>query len=93
MSLHYISAERQSELKGDIVSRLGEVSIDGLLDLIAQVASDLGEGTFGYSDPLSPCPCWLSIAATIEKCRADVERTSAEYDLPFPGGSNDLGGE
>lgn len=61
--------EKYQEYKSRIRSMMGTAGICGLLEVLADVAQDFGDGkAFDTPDPF-----WLSAAAQIEQCKERVE--------------------
>ena len=63
---------KYQEYKQKIRSMLGVVGISGLLEVIADIAQEFGDGaTFETPDPF-----WLNAAAQVEQCKDGIEASS-----------------
>ena len=75
MSVHHLSEDEKLKLKRDLLRLMASTTgLDGLLELIAELCSDNGDGGRLCGRQLQPDPFWLAASAQVSECKEQVDR-------------------
>lgn len=80
MSIHHLTEPDKLKLKRDLLRIMAsQTGLDGLLELIAELCSDNGDGGGVWGGQLQPDPFWLAASAQVSECKEEIDRLLKEY--------------
>ena len=80
MTIHHLTDDEKLKLKRELLQLMAsKTGLDGLLELIAELCSDNGDGGGLWGGQLQPDPFWLAASAQVSECKEQIDRLLQEY--------------
>jgi hypothetical protein len=69
----HIDEERKLNAKSELRQMLGVYGIAGVLELLAEVCQDFGEGSVGGRNSIDPDAFWLEASAYVDRAKDELK--------------------
>lgn len=72
MPVYHLTNEQSDRIKRDLMRLMGQIGIDGVMELLTEIGDDFGEGIVA-GDRIQPDPKWMAIAAQLEIAKTAIK--------------------